>query len=290
MQLKNSTRPEGNLIAFPRQPYAGLDDALIFSFLNRKPHNFDATSIVLNRCAYYVQVPSEKYREAYIREDQVRGMSERAEKAFALLTRLGIVRPKERSWAKAVKIADDAKLPPWDLWQPKKRSRTVDLNSARDDATIFDRMYRNWGDDGRANTPWVVAKDQIGKSLARKTVYQKNDYLRSKSRDYQQRYSRFVHALACADSRLYLTQLPNQQTITIHAESYFFPEREYSETVHNFYLNVISETARNLRTLSPRQYTNRFQQKPPKNAFDELINSHWRKLAATSEPRVATPK
>lgn len=227
-------------------PYVDFPGVLIQEHEDRAPENFDFKRLEIGYSSDIIRMEKGS-ATPYIRIDQVIKMTSRAKKGIEFLKQFG-------------RLQNQDLLP--------RPTRIVSVESAKKDGKIFDDVYKFYGTKKGFITPWKIAPGKLNNP----DCVNFEDARRSKARDLNGYYSRFVNALAYVNPKSFLSQ--DNYLITDNGSICLPIDKFLSLREHSILL-----TLDHLKKMTSIQYRRRFLQKPPKNAFEELINAYWRKLA-----------
>lgn len=222
-------------------------------------------------------------RSHYLRTDPITGEMWFAQRAIKTLKPIG-QKFSEEMKASGLDIHEFKTLKeivrrnlPLSRWKVPTPKRQLTLDSAKEDAKVFDEVHS--GTLPKAGDPfWELAKKRSGykKTVKRRDLdsFQKSAGLRSKAQDLKARYDRFCIALHYSDSIFYGSSLRLSNEPTISAPP-AFRESDQGKVFSNFVAAMGAALQR--LAMPPEAYTAKYSQPPPKDAFDELINAHWRR-------------
>jgi hypothetical protein len=254
-------RLSDRIVTLPDEPYPFLEDELIETFLSRRPRTFDPSNLILSYCAPFVCIPDRSRRWAYVRSDLARPVG-KAAKALKLLASLGLVKTAPRWYTNHYHILG--------ISQPKRR---MDLDSIRRDSKWLDFAARRKRSGDQLPRLWEMVKAEVP-SLKKwaNDPYRRLDYTKSRYKDTKRYSNRFIQALVYSSPDFYKSNLYARG-----GAHYLMPKAELHR-LQDIRDAAIRHALRNLQ-MSKQEYESRYHQPAPRCAFDELVNSRWRRLA-----------
>lgn len=266
----NALAPEPKFITLHCNPYPITIDALFLDYPDYAPRNFwkrKPNNLLVEWAKRYICADMKSYK-VFIHPD-IAKLTRKGKRIWSLMNEKGLL-PKKPNY-QVVPPIYEGRLNLWsDEYRERKNnppSKRLTLENAKNDAVVFYDFLNGVKKKQDRNSFYRQAKKEISEDGI-------DASLSKRSHTKKQQFKRFSCALAVAHERVY----PNIHVFEDGCPKVEVPHgTDPQRFAHEISAEVLFAAHRNLFYWSSAKYRKHYKQRPPENAFDELINAHWRK-------------